>query len=316
MTEPVLPEAVHHPSPPSAASRPNTQRAMILYAAAVALGLALAGYEVLTARGTATRTVPPENIATVNLQPILRSDFVTQTESETGDRFEQVSRADKLRVLDKMISEELKVQRGLELNFAETDQDTRNALANIVDQQMLAEIATGQPSEQELQDYYEANKAKYHSPGQMTVCDLVASGEPAGQAQRASDAAAALRAHARLAMVLLRYQLVNHNQCEQNYYFALRLHLGQKLFDAAAAQASGGVTMPLAAGDGLHVLQVTSNSPPVAESFDDARDRLVDDYRSYRETRVSTGTMDFLRRRAKVLIAPDYSDYQLLRPHR
>ncbi|HEY0340643.1 MAG TPA: hypothetical protein VGC34_07565, partial [Steroidobacteraceae bacterium] len=104
----------------SAASQVNATRSMVLCAIGAVVGLAIAGVGLFSARGTATRNVPPEDIALVNQRPVLRSDFVTQLESETGESFDQATRAEKLKVLGEMIREELLVQRGLELDFAET----------------------------------------------------------------------------------------------------------------------------------------------------------------------------------------------------
>ncbi len=75
------------------ASAVSTMRAMILCACGALLGLGIAGYGLFTASGTSTRHVPPENVAMVNQRPILRSDFITQLESETGKRFAASSRA-------------------------------------------------------------------------------------------------------------------------------------------------------------------------------------------------------------------------------
>jgi hypothetical protein len=290
---------------------------MILYAIGALGGLGAAGYELLTAQGTMTRDVPAENVALVNQQPILRSDFITQVESETGLAFERTSRQDKLRVLDEMVDEELKVQRGLELNFAETDQDTRNALSNVVDQQMVAAVTTSQPSDQALTDYYDGHKALYQTPGAMTVCDLVvAAGGLNAEAQEepARAAAKALRSKAVLQQVLQRYGLKNQNNCENNFYFAMKLHLGDELYRAASALTSGAVSEPIRTADGVHILLMVNNSGPVPESFADARGQIVGDYKNDRETLIKNGTMNFLRHRAKIRIASDYSDYPLYGP--
>src|SRR5580692_5438382 len=157
----------------SAAGQVNVTRSMTLCAIGAVVGLAIAGVGLFSARGTATHNVPPEDIALVNQRPVLRSDFVTQLEGETGESFDQATRAEKLKVLDEMIHEELLVQRGLELDFAETDQMTRNALAMAMDQQALAEATTSQPSEEQLRSFFEKNPARYASDGILTARHLV-----------------------------------------------------------------------------------------------------------------------------------------------
>src|ERR1700748_1032228 len=89
----------------------NSTRSMVLCAVGAVVGLVIAGIGLFSARGTATHSVPPEDIALVNQRPVLRSDFVNQLESETGTAFDQATRAEKLKVLDEMIREELLVQR-------------------------------------------------------------------------------------------------------------------------------------------------------------------------------------------------------------
>jgi hypothetical protein len=170
------------------ASQVNVTRSMVLCAIGAVVGLAIAGVGLFSARGTATHNVPPEDIALVNQRPVLRSDFVTQLEGETGESFDQATRAEKLKVLDEMIREELLVQRGLELDFAETDQMTRNALAMAMDQQALAEATTSQPSEQQLREFFDKNPARYASDGILTVRHLVLVG--AGGSVGAGDGAA------------------------------------------------------------------------------------------------------------------------------
>lgn len=147
------------------ADKVSTSRAMVFYTIGLLIGLILGGIGLFSARGTTTNTVPPENLATVNNRPILRSDFVAQLELETGVPMDQTTREDQLRVLDEMIREELFVQRGLELDFAETDQDTRNALYTIVEQQVLAGVNLSQASEKELMAYFEAHRADFASEG-------------------------------------------------------------------------------------------------------------------------------------------------------
>jgi hypothetical protein len=228
-------------------------------------------------------------------------------------KFESTTHAQRLQVLDEMVQEELKVQRGLELNFVETDQDSRNAVANVVDQQMVAEIVTSQLTDQQLLDFYNDHREQYYSPGTMSVCDLLLPGAhliDSGQAATMSAAVAALRAQTPLAAVLQRYGLVNHNNCENNLYFAIQIHLGEELYRAALPLATGSVSAPLQGGDGIHILQMQLNDKPVAQTFIQARDAVRSDMRAAREAQLRAGSMNFLRRRSKMLFAEEYADYK------
>jgi parvulin-like peptidyl-prolyl isomerase len=296
----------------SAAGQVNVTRSMILCAIGAIVGLAIAGVGLFSARGTATHNVPPEDIALVNQRPVLRSDFVTQLEGETGESFDQATRAEKLKVLDEMIHEELLVQRGLELDFAETDQMTRNALSMAMDQQALAEATTSQPSEQQLREFFDKNPARYASDGILTVRHLVlpvAGG--GGQAmQKAREAVSALRANTPVEAVIAKFGLTEPRNDGDEFYFAAQIHLGDAVYAQALPMKAGEVSEPLQAENGIHIVKVIGNKVPVPLSFERARLQVLTDLKNAQQERLMAATMRFLRERSKILIAPDYSDYK------
>jgi len=286
---------------------------MVLCAAGAIIGLIVAGIGLFSARGTATHNVPPEDIALVNQRPVLRSDFVTQLESETGETFEKTTRAEKLKVLDEMIKEELLVQRGLELDFAETDQATRNALATAMDQQALAEATTSQPTEQQLRDFYQKYPARYASDGILTVRHLVipvGHGTPDQLAQKARDVVNALRANTPVEEVIARYGLTEPRNDGDEFYFAAKIHLGDALFAEALKLRSGEVTAPEQQSDGIHIVKVLQDKAPVPLSFERAQLQVLTDYKNAQQERLMTATMKFLRERSQILVATDYADYK------
>jgi parvulin-like peptidyl-prolyl isomerase len=298
----------------AAAAQVNVTRSMILCAIGAVVGLAIAGVGLFSARGTATHNVPPENIALVNQRPVLRSDFVTQLESQTGESFEQATRAEKLKVLDEMIREELLVQRGLELDFAETDQMTRNALAMAMDQQALAEATTSQPSEQQLREFFNSNSTRYASDGILTVRHLVLpvahGGGAAASMQKARDAVSALRANTPVEAVIAKFGLTEPRNDGDEFYFAAKIHLGDAVYVKALQMKEGDVSEPLQAEDGIHIVKVVKDKVPVPLSFERARLQVLTDLKNTQQERLMAATMKFLRERSKILIAPDYSDYK------
>jgi hypothetical protein len=307
---------MNHPAHTSSISQVNPARSLTLYAIGALLGLGIAGYSLFSARGTVTNSVPPEDLALVNQRPILRSDFLNQVESETGLKFEQTSRQDRLRVLDEMVREELQVQRALELDFAETDQDTRNALVAVVGAQMIADVTTSEPTEQQLLDHYQRHRDQYVNDGVMSVCNLVLRVSQAMSADAAMPAARAavqaLRAGSTLQQAMQRFGLINSNACDEDFYFAAKIHLGEALFEVARALPSGGGTSdPIVSADGIHILRMMKNAQPVPQTFAAAHDQVRSDYQMERETRIVDATMAFLRHRARIVIADDYAqDYR------
>jgi parvulin-like peptidyl-prolyl isomerase len=288
---------------------------MVLCAIGALIGLGIAGYGLFTAAGTSTRVVPPENVAMVNQRPILRSDFITQLESETGLKFAESTQADRLKVLDEMIREELLVQRGLELDFAETDQTTRNALVSAISQQITVEVTTSPPTEQQLRQYFDQHQSQYASDGTMLVRNLLV---PKGGSRptpellaSAQQAVTALRAGTPLEQVVARFGLSEAQKFDMDYYFAARYRLGDALFDHVVNLADGAVSDPVDIKDGVHVVVMVKNNRPVPQSFQDSHSQVLTDYKAASETRMLDATLKFLRSRSKILIASDYArDYR------
>jgi hypothetical protein len=297
------------------ASRVHTARAMLLCAIGALTGLGIAGYGLFTAAGTSTRTVAPENLAMVNGRPILRSDFINQLESETGKKFDQSTRAEQLKVLDEMVREELLVQRGLELDFAETDQNARNALVSSVSDSAIAEITTAEPTDAQLREFFDAHPGQWSTDGTMRIRDLVlpssASVPLEAAMSRAAQAAQALRSGATPGAVSASFGLRDQSPDDEQYYFALQYRFGDAGFARLRTLAVGAVSDPVALADGVHVVQILANRQPVPLPFEAARAQVRTDYVDSLQTRLMDNTVRFLRRRAKILIAPDYAgDYR------
>ena len=291
----------------------NSTRSMILAAAGALVGLVIAGTSLFSARGTATRTVPPDSIALVNQRPILRSDFITQLESETGDTFAHATRAQQLKVLDEMVREELLVQRGLELDFGETDQPTRNGLTTAMTQQALSEAVTSMPSEEQLRRYYDEHRSRYLSEGVLVLRQWrMARRDGEGDAAlltRAAELVAAVRAgHGE--------SIAAHNGASElpsageQFYFAARAQLGDALFETVAALGAGSVAEPRLDQQGARVVEVLQNRLPAPLPFERTQPEVLNDYKTEQQNRLMEATIKFLLERAAILIASDYAhDY-------
>jgi hypothetical protein len=321
-------ETVHQGDAPAEARTPseggfwdfkrvNQARSITFFSLGAAIGLAIAGFGLLTAKGTATHTVPPENVALVNQRPILRTDFIAQTETELGKPFGEATVAERLKVLDEMIREELFVQRGLELDFPGTDPDTRTALVAAVEQQVVADVTTHQPADAELQKHFEENRASYATEGTMALHNLLlpkakaAGPEAMATMQKAADA---LRAGTALDAVLKTYglqELVPEHASDEQFYFAQKIHLGEPLYERALALNDGEVSAPVAAGDGIHIVQMVKQVKPAPLTFERVRSQVLNDYVTAAKKRLEDADLRYLRDKADILIADDYAaDYE------
>jgi hypothetical protein len=281
----------------------SSRRSFILMGCGALVGLVMAGYALFTARGTSTLIVPPEDVALVNQQPISRSDYLLQLQTLYGVDLQHATATQRRKVLDDMIREELFVQRGKELDVASTDPDVRSAMVNAVELEIAADAITAQPSEQQLRAYYALHRERYASEGIMTLHDYVF---PLSGSAAAAEAARTLKSGVPAPALPARWHATESGKVsDEEFYFAAKIHLGEPLFEAARHLPDGGVSVPIAGADGLHVLYMVKNKTPVPFDFAAARDQVLTDYRNDAIGHLRSGDEAFLRKRANVLIADD-----------
>jgi parvulin-like peptidyl-prolyl isomerase len=296
-------------------SQPNPRRSLILLAIGALAGLGIAGYGLFTAQGTAMRGVPPEAIATVNRRLILRTDFVTQVQTQFGMRFSDTTRAQRRQVLDDMIGEELMVQRGLEADLASYDPEVRQALLNGVELQIFADVLAQQPTDAQLKAYYAEHRNHYVRDGTMQLRDLTVvtrAREPSGSAlQTAQRAVELLRQGVALEAVMKQYALQDSRKLLDSghvdtglvFDFAARAHLDPKVYAAAAPLSGGAVSDPIATQDAIHIVVMLMREPPRQRDFSEVSNEVWRDLKKDAQQQVRAANLRYLKSKADIEIA-------------
>jgi hypothetical protein len=284
-------------------TRVNSLRSFALMTLGALIGLFLAGYSLFTARGVSTLSVPAEDVALVNQQPISRSDYLILLQTLYGVDLSHATREQRQKVLNDMIREELFVQRGKELDLASSDPEVRSALVNAVELEISEDAITAQPNEATLRDYYTTHPDRYVSEGIMNVRDWVF---PAGDLGDMAAARDALKSGGISPETLARLHARESGRLKgDEFYFAAKIHLGDQLFAAARDLSDGTASAPIQLSDGMHVLYMVSNKRPVPFDFAKARPQVLNDYRNHAIEQLKAGDESFLRKRANVRIADD-----------
>lgn len=296
-------------------SQAHTRRSLTLLAIGALAGLAIAGYGLFTAKGTATRGVPAEAIATVNGRVILRTDFVTQVETQFGVPFAQSSPVQRQRVLDDMVDEELMVQRGLEADLASYDPEVRQALVNGVELQLFADVLARQPTEAQLREYYEQHRPKYVQDGLMRLRDLMVRPDartvPDQAIHTAMHATKALRHGEPLENVMKEYGLEDsrrlldsgHIDTGDVFDFSARARLDPQVFEVASRLGAGQISEPVMVEDGVHVVVMLKRDPPRQRSFDEVRNEVWTDLKKDAQDQVRAANLKYLASKADIRIA-------------
>jgi parvulin-like peptidyl-prolyl isomerase len=281
----------------------SSKRSFALMAAGAMIGLIMAGYTLFTARGTSTLFVPPDDVALVNQQPISRSDFLQQLQTQFGADLKHSTLAERRKVLDDMIREELFVQRGKELDVASIDPEVRSAMVNSIELEIAADAITSQPNESQLRAYYTSHRARYASEGTMVLHDYLF---PSNEANVAAQAAEFLKSSIATPALLAQWHAADSGKVAgEEFYFASKIHLGNALFELARDLPDGGVSPPVPYEDGIHVLYMVRNRRPVPFEFETARIQVLSDFRNDAIARLRNQDEAFLRKRANILIADD-----------
>jgi len=287
-------------------------RSLALFAAGTVLGLGIAAYGLFNAAGTRIAGVPPEDIALVNGRHILRSDFITQIQIETSLPYEQTTAAQRQKVLNDMINEELLVQRGLEVDLAASDPDVRQAMVTGVQLQVDADILAAQPADDVLMRYWTEHMDKYAGEGILAMRDFVIRPtDELSQEQvvaKANAAAAAFRKGGETDDIAATYGLMDSGKLERGdlFEFAVKLKLEPALYQTVAKLEAHQASDAIVEAGIVHVLMMEKHVRPAKRSFAEVRDAVMQDYKRQEQTRVEQANLQYLKGKADIQIAPEF----------
>jgi len=241
----------------------------------VGLGLAIAGLLVPDAV-----TMPPEGAAAVvNGIPIARADLERALEAVESDRRTASPAGEAARVLDRLIDEELLLQHAMALGLPRSDPRIRGELVRGVVDVVVAESEAEAPTDAALEAFYAIDARYFARAGRRRVARYFVRGSGTEQRARAGEIVRALREGRPLvdegdATVPVPDAFLPAAKLEQ--------YLGPTLAAAASRLMDGGVSEPILAVGGLHVLQVRGVQPAGAPPFAEIRDVVEAEYRRRR----------------------------------
>ena len=289
-------------------SKPQVRRSMLFFALGALIGLVIAGYGLFTAKGTQSHSVPPEDLALVNSRPVLRSDFMTQVQTQFSVPFAQSSQQQRRRVLEDMLAEELQVQRGLEIDLPSFDPDVRSRDGGRGGTGNLGRRAGPTAHRSAAAHVLRRAPRQVHEPG------ATASARPGGQERlrrtAGGDGAACL---VPIDKVMQRYRLedsralLDAGQVDTGevFEFAAKAKLGAEVYAAAAILQAGQVSDPIPQSDGVHVVVMVEHRMPLQEDYAAAADKVWNDFKNDAQAQVREAEVRYLRSRADILLSPE-----------
>lgn len=285
-------------------------RGSVLLAIGAGAGVALAATGLVASGVTRGRGLPPGAVARVNGALLRADDYTRSLDALERDRRGGAEPADRRFVLDRLIDEELLVQRGLELGLARQDARVRRDLTAAVIDAVVTEHEDGTPPDAELEAFYRRERDFFARPGRLRVRQLwcradTAADAPSAEA-RARAAAASLRAGEDFAGVRARLGDPEIAPLPDALLSPAKLldHLGPTALRAALELEAGAVSDPVRSATGYHVLQVVEREAEWVPPREEIADEVLAEYRRRRGERALRAYLDGLRARADVEIAP------------
>ena len=285
-------------------------RGSVLLAIGAGAGVALAATGLVASSVTRGRGLPPGAVARVNGALVRGDDYTRSLDALERDRRAGREPADRRLVLDRLIDEELLVQRGLELGLARQDARVRRDFTAAVIDAVVTEHEDGTPPDAELEAFYRRERDFFARPGRLRVRQLwcradTAADAPSAEA-RARAAAASLRAGEDFAGVRARLGDPEIAPLPDALLSPAKLldHLGPTALRAALELEAGAVSDPVRSATGYHVLQVIEREAEWVPPREEVADEVVAEYRRRRGERALRAYLDGLRARAAVEIVP------------
>jgi len=151
----------------NSASTQRDRRPTLLLFVGAAMGLGLAAFGLVG--DSESRRLPGSAIARVNGTLIRGADYERLVAAVLEDMQTPDDSAARERVLERMIDEELLVQRALDLGLVHLDRKVRADLTSSVINAVVNDVAVEEPSERELRDFYSEHQSYFTRPGRMRV---------------------------------------------------------------------------------------------------------------------------------------------------
>lgn len=289
---------------------PDSSRPIALLALGAVVGVVLAATGLVRSTGGSDASLPADAIATVNGAVIRKDDYNRVVAGLATDRRQPITLEDRRRILDRLIDEELLIQRGLELGLADHDPRIRKDLTVAMVDAIAAPAADLDPSEAELQEFYRENAVLFSQADQARArqvwCRVPTLADAGAAHKRASEAARRLRAGEDFAAV--RDDLGDPEVAPLPDALLppakLTDYLGPTALRALLTLEPGGVTDPIRSSTGYHVLQLIERAPGEAPAFEAMRPQILMAYRKQAADKALRDYLMELRDRAAVDALP------------
>jgi hypothetical protein len=124
----------------------------------VVAGLTLAILGSLNDKSQANQRLPPGALVMVGTSTILQADLVRALTAVSAGRRNLLTEADEQIILQRLVDEELLLQRAITLGLVEAEPELRNSLVAALTREVISRSRFEDVDQQKLEEFYEINK--------------------------------------------------------------------------------------------------------------------------------------------------------------
>ena len=295
----------------------NDTQARVLLWAGVIVGLVLTAVGLLRSREltaeTNVATVPAGGVALVNGYPIATELYTRILGGLAAERkMAAVERADRQRVLDRLIDEELLVQRGIELGLARTDQVLRRQIITALTTSLTAAAEETTPDESELRRFYFEHSDLFARTDRLSFTQIFlrvpSASQDEGTRQQAEKATQRLRANEPFEIVNkeLGNEPVLRLPADPLPPEKIQEYLGPTVTQTLLTLNPGQISAPVRSGTGYHVLVLRDRQLGTVSPFETIRELVIAQYRRAAGEKAVAAYITDLKKHAHIQTAKEW----------
>jgi len=301
-------------------SRPPLRRIRWLFACGAAAGVLCAGLGIVRS-GQQSAVLPPGAVARVGEAVIWRAEWERAIAALSLDRKTPLEPADRTFALNRLIDEELLLQRALEMDLPRTDVRARRALVSAVIDSVVTSQDAVEPSDAELRRFYAANREWFEGPELFRVWQIwfraETPEESAAAEARARSARARIASGEPFEEVRRAFGDQESPPVPNTLLPASKLGelLGPTALRTLLQLAPGTVSEPVRSATGWHILLLAERRRGDPPPFEDVRAQVLQEFRRRAADQALRTYLDELRARTNVVVAPDVEQTGETPPH-
>jgi len=283
----------------------STRFRLALLITGAAIGLSVAALGMVESRPGETSELPPGTIARVGDTLISVSRYAAVLDDLRSDKRNPLTDTDREFALERLIDEELLIQRGVELGLAENAPAVRKAMASEVISHVVTVTRATRPDDATLRAFYDSASTYFSSPGRLRLTWWRQNTEGSENLDSAEQLERRLQQGGDPATLFDGYGFERVAELPDSPLPTNKLldYIGPTLLEHVASVQPGQFTSTIEDDQGTHVFFLSEQVPESTPGFETVRDVVEQEYLYRAGDTALREYIDWLRSRTSVTVS-------------